>query len=189
MLARKCFLACAMLGIASLAFGSGVDGITIVHHEPLERLTLHRDGIVGNQKTAAPAPVTVSFDALGRSFDLELQPNAGLLMAMAGSELSNSIVPYRGRIAGSPGSWARIVIVDGMPAGGAHLHSLPFGRRNVGWTVSGDVWPETENRSISTSRSARNRCPQTSCSNAPGKTSVGPSPQHAPSRSPRQAGR
>ncbi|MDH3531966.1 MAG: M12 family metallo-peptidase [Gammaproteobacteria bacterium] len=128
MLARKCFLACAMLGIASLAFGSGVDGITIVHHEPLERLTLHRDGIVGNQKTAAPAPVTVSFDALGRSFDLELQPNAGLLMAMAGSELSNSIVPYRGRIAGSPGSWARIVIVDGMPAGlvwdGSDLYAI-----------------------------------------------------------------
>lgn len=117
MLARKCFISGALLGIASVALGNPADGINVSYHEPLERVVLQSRGGEFNQKLQGIGPIAIDFDAFGRSFTLELDPNAGLLEALSQSSLSRDIVPYRGQIAGMADSWARIVIVDGMPAG------------------------------------------------------------------------
>jgi len=117
MLARKCFISGALLGIASVAFGNPADGINVSYHEPLERVVLQSRGGEFSQKLQGIGPIAIDFDAFGRSFALELDPNAGLLETLSQSGLSRDIVPYRGQIAGMADSWARIVIVDGMPAG------------------------------------------------------------------------
>lgn len=117
MSARKWILICAALGASSVAFAGSATSIFVAHHEPLERLLLQRDSAATSQKLSGVGPLTISFDALGRSFELQLRPNAGLLQAMATSELTGAVVPYRGGIAGNPRSWTRLVIVDGVPSG------------------------------------------------------------------------
>ena len=63
------------------------------------------------------APVRLGFDALGKSFDFQLEPNSGLLSRASRAALPDGVGVYRGDLAGIPGSWARIVIVDGAPRG------------------------------------------------------------------------
>jgi hypothetical protein len=83
------------------------DGIMLSHYQPLENVSLEA-------RFDAPAaakvewgdlvgPALLSFDALGRRFELQLEPHAGLINAM----------PTRT----GADSWARIVIADGIPAG------------------------------------------------------------------------
>jgi len=117
MSARKWIIGCAVLGVSAAAFGSNLDGITLTHHEPLERVTLQGKDARLTKDTQGIGPVELRFDALGRSFDLQLEPNAGLLAAMSHKQPAGDIVPYRGRLAGIAESWARIVIHNGMPAG------------------------------------------------------------------------
>ena len=68
----------AAISISSAALGA--DGITLTHHEPLERLSIQAERADFSSKLLAAAPVNLSFDALGQSFDLELEPNAGLMV-------------------------------------------------------------------------------------------------------------
>lgn len=117
MATRKWIVTCAIYCISAAAAGAGVDGITLSHYEPLERVSVHKDGADFSKNLRENGPVNLRFDALGRSFDLQLQPNAGLLAAMSRGQLIGDIVPYRGDIAGVPGSWVRIVITNGLPAG------------------------------------------------------------------------
>ena len=117
MFARRWIAVLAILGHSVVAFGSNVDGISLSHHEPLERIIVRSHGVAFAQKPASLGPVQLSFDALGRTFELQLEPNAALLAAIAADGDAGNAIPYRGRIAGSPNSWARIVITDGMPAG------------------------------------------------------------------------
>jgi len=90
--------------------------ISLSHHEPLQRLNIGGPGIEGSQKIGAAGPVEMSFDALGRSFELQLSPNARLL-EKARDLAGNAVTPYRGKLAGNDNSWVRIVIADGTPAG------------------------------------------------------------------------
>ena len=90
--------------------------ISLSHHEPLQRLTVAGASIDGSQKLGATGPVDMRFDALGRSFELQLTPNSRLLDA-AREMTGNSAVPYQGQLVGVDGSWARIVIADGIPSG------------------------------------------------------------------------
>jgi uncharacterized repeat protein (TIGR01451 family) len=90
--------------------------VSLTHYEPLQRLDVRGSGVGGNQKIAGAGPVDLSFDALGRSFQLQLSPNGSLLEA-ARSMAGGSIVPYRGQLAGDDDSWVRIVIADGVPSG------------------------------------------------------------------------
>ena len=113
MIARKWILILAFLGLPSLAVANA--GISLTHFETLERISLESGQGNGQQKATGIGPVELRFDALGRTFDLRLEPNANLLAAMIGGDFGDS-VPYRGRIAGNPDSWARIVISNGMPA-------------------------------------------------------------------------
>ena len=90
--------------------------ISVSHHEPLQRLNLSGVSSNGSQKITAAGPVDLSFDALGRSFALQLTPNSRLL-DVARDVSGNNVIPYRGKLAGKEESWVRIVMSDGSPSG------------------------------------------------------------------------
>ena len=110
----------AILLVSSAAFAIDSNDIIVSHYEPLQRLSFRLAGIDGNntmQKSQRAAPVSLSFDALGRAFDLQLEPNHRLLSGMSRNTSTKGIDVYRGQLAGQPGSWARIVVFDGVPRG------------------------------------------------------------------------
>lgn len=108
---------CILFAASSAVFASNADGITISHYEPLERISFVQNGTAVLQKPNSMLPVTMSFDALGRTFDLELEPNTALLNGTSQFTLGSDVSVYRGTIAGEPASWTRIVVANGMPRG------------------------------------------------------------------------
>jgi uncharacterized repeat protein (TIGR01451 family) len=90
--------------------------VSLSHHEPLQRLSISGASVDGSQKIGAAGPVEMRFDALGRSFDLQLAPNGRLLDA-ARELTGGAVIPYGGKLAGNENSWVRIVVADGVPAG------------------------------------------------------------------------
>ena len=104
---------CAM----AAAHAADPDAVTIRYAEPLERLVISADTPGTLAKPGAVAPARMSFDAFGRRFDLALEPNHRLLSDAARASLTGSARIYRGEIPGEPGSWARIVVADGVPRG------------------------------------------------------------------------
>jgi uncharacterized repeat protein (TIGR01451 family)/MYXO-CTERM domain-containing protein len=107
----------AVLGLLIVAPGTQAAPVSLSHFEPLQRLNIQRSGAAEtSQKISVAGPVDLSFDALGRSFELQLTPNSSLLDA-AREASGGTIVPYRGQLRGIPDSWARIVISNGAPAG------------------------------------------------------------------------
>ena len=116
----KWALAAAVAAIFSTANAAGPDDVMLSHYEPLQQLTLHTmssDAANASQKPGSAAPLVMSFDALGRRFDLELEPNRRLVSVARQNPLLDGVDIYRGELAGRPGSWARIVVSDGMPSG------------------------------------------------------------------------
>jgi len=90
--------------------------VSLSHHEPLQRLSISGSSVDGSQKIGAVGPVEMRFDALGRSFELQLAPNGRLLDA-ARDLAGGGMIPYQGKLAGNENSWVRIVVADGVPAG------------------------------------------------------------------------
>ena len=117
MIAVRWICACALLALSTSLFASTVEGVTVSHFEPLQRMSLYRGDEVVQQKLSGAAPVSLRFDAMGRAFDLELEPNGSLLQSAARSSIPADVGVYRGRIAGVPDSWTRIVIANGEPRG------------------------------------------------------------------------
>ena len=116
----KWALAAAVAAVFSTADAARPDDVMLSHYEPLQQLTLHTmssGAANASQKPGGAAPLVMSFDALGRRFDLELEPNSRLLSAARQNPLLDGVDIYRGELAGRPGSWARIVVSDGMPRG------------------------------------------------------------------------
>jgi uncharacterized repeat protein (TIGR01451 family) len=115
-------------GFAVFASATSAAAVTVSHVEPLERLSIAAPPGSAQQKPGAAAPANVTFDAFGRTFDLQLEPNHRLLSDTARGQLSVAVAAYRGEIAGKPGSWSRIVIADGIPRGliwdGAELFAV-----------------------------------------------------------------
>lgn len=103
--------------LATSVQAASTDGLSITHSEPLGQLVVRGDGPLRAQRAEPSSPVSMSFDALGRHFDLSLEPNTSLLPPAARASLEGRISVLRGRIDGVPGSWARIVIADGVPSG------------------------------------------------------------------------
>ncbi len=103
MKALKWTLAVAILIVSSTVFAAASNNVTVSHFEPLQRLSNRPDAL--------------SFDALGRTFDLQLEPNDRLLSRLSRDGLTDGIDIYRGTLAGHPDSWIRIVVYDGMPRG------------------------------------------------------------------------
>ncbi len=112
----KNLAAWAVLSLSVTAPAVQAGAISLSHYEPLQRLDIRASGADGQQKIAVAGPVDLSFDALGRSFELQLSPNGSLVDA-ARSVAGGAIVPYRGKLAGNDDSWVRVVIADGVPSG------------------------------------------------------------------------
>jgi uncharacterized repeat protein (TIGR01451 family) len=109
-------LLAALLSVSS-SLANEDTGIVVSYFEPLQKLTLENAASFTQQKTQRSGPVTLTFDALGRSFRLELEPNDRLLSDAARQSLSDGIALYRGHVAGEAGSWTRIVVAHGVPQG------------------------------------------------------------------------
>ena len=117
MKALRWMFAAAACGLFSTAFAAQPDDVTVSHFEPLQRLSMRSAVANDSQVFHEMSPLALSFDALGKSFDFQLEPNSGLLTSTARAALSNDIGIYRGHLVGIAGSWARIVVFDGTPRG------------------------------------------------------------------------
>jgi len=132
MSAFRNLMAGSLLVLIPAAFAIAADGITLTHYEPLQRLETKQalEAGLSNVMRAADADQRVSlrFDALGRSFDLDLQTNRRLLASLPQSEIPAGVRAYRGRLADNDASWARIVMANGQPSGliwdGAELYAV-----------------------------------------------------------------
>ena len=116
----KWAIVAAFAAVFSTGAEAGPNDIALSHYEPLQQMQLRTVGAAaanGSQKASVAAPVVLSFDALGRRFDLELEANSRLMRAASGNPALDGVQIYRGEIAGTPGSWARIVVADGVPQG------------------------------------------------------------------------
>lgn len=107
-------IAAIFLAFSSASTAVVAANISLSHYEPLQRLTVRSitsSEANGNRTVDAAAPLELRFDALGRSYDLRLEPNSRIKAPI------NGIAAYRGEIAGVRGSWARIVFFEGVPRG------------------------------------------------------------------------
>jgi len=111
--------ASAVLSISSSLYASDSNGVIVSHFEPLQRLSIAGSGKdnASTQKAGAAQQATLSFDALGQTFELQLEPNGALIAAAPKEALATGIAIYRGGLAGKPDSWARVVVHEGMPSG------------------------------------------------------------------------
>ena len=94
--------------------------VFVSHYEPLHSMTAHAaDSKSANvsQKSQSKVTAALSFEALGRSFDLNLVPNDQLMASMPADAAFERVYAYRGSLANNPDSWVRIVMFDGMPRG------------------------------------------------------------------------
>jgi hypothetical protein len=114
---RASFIAAVILLCATPALHARDAGVVILHSEPLQNLTLDRGEARDLADGLRRYHTRLAFDALGRRFDVELEPNTRLISAGLLSGLEDEVGLYRGRLAGKPGSWVRIVITDGVPTG------------------------------------------------------------------------
>ena len=117
MSAFKWTIACAVLAMPSTLLASTADGIIITHFESLERMSFQRVGEVALDDPQRAQPASMTFDALGRSFVLVLESNTSLVSSMSRTAIADNVDVYRGRLTDNPRSWARIVVVDGVPRG------------------------------------------------------------------------
>ena len=101
----------------SRAAAAASDDVVVSHFETLQRLEVGKGVATAEQKPRPTDSITLSFDALGRSFDLQLEPNRALLPASSYAALPIDVGVYRGRLTGAPDSWVRIVLDRGVPAG------------------------------------------------------------------------
>jgi len=99
----RLIIATAILTAFSMVLAAESSNVFVSHFEPLQRMS--------------SSPTALSFDALGRTFDLQLKPNDRLLSGLSRDALTAGVDIYRGQLAGYPDSWARIVMYDGMPRG------------------------------------------------------------------------
>jgi len=116
----KWAIAAACAAIFLTTAEAGPNDIMLSHYESLQQMNLRSvaaDEANGSPQARFAAPVVLSFDALGRSFDLELETNARLTQAARQNPQLDGVEIYRGELAGRPNSWARIVVTDGVPQG------------------------------------------------------------------------
>ena len=117
MKAFRWIVASTVLCISSTLVAGESNGVIVSHYEPLQRLNFHTDHTETTQKLRGEGPTTLSFDALGQTFDLELEPYSGFLSEETRNALPDDFGIYHGQLAGNPDSWTRIVIYDGAPRG------------------------------------------------------------------------
>jgi len=112
---RRCVSVMFAVAFCSAVSASASD-VRIGYSEPLEALSYGRAS--GEfQKLRAAGVQKIGFNAFSRHFDIALTPNHTLLDAVGREALGSELEIYRGSLADSAGSWARIVIADGLPRG------------------------------------------------------------------------
>ena len=104
----------AMLALSPLTHAAEV---FVSHYESLQGMSVQsaqQSDENLQQKAASAEPVALSFDALGRRFELQLESNDRLFEGMPANI---AVRAYRGKLADNPDSWVRIVMFEGMPRG------------------------------------------------------------------------
>ncbi|HEX5046671.1 MAG TPA: M12 family metallo-peptidase [Gammaproteobacteria bacterium] len=111
-----------MTGVAAAA-----DNVAVQYSEPLRDYAVETRVFAASSKPTAPGIVDLRFIALGREFVVVLEPNARL-QSFAGRLGRDAGAAYRGKLAGRPDSWARIVLTPAGPAGliadGSEIYAL-----------------------------------------------------------------
>ncbi len=112
------FLAIAV--VIALAPTLVVADVVVSHFEPLQQTLISKtdkNEHSFSSKLSTPGSVSMRFEALGRSFDLQLVPNDRIVSGLQSDLTMSQVEVYRGQLANNPQSWARIVVFDGMPRG------------------------------------------------------------------------
>jgi len=94
--------------------------VFVSHYETLHNMTAHTidaQSANASQTLQRDELGVLRFEALGRSFDLNLVPNDRLLASMPANAAFAGVYAYRGQLANNPDSWVRIVMFEGMPRG------------------------------------------------------------------------
>lgn len=116
----KWALGAAAAAMLSTADAANRDAIDVAHYEPLQRFELRSvDADAANAAQSRPVSeaALMRFDALGRSFELQLEHNPRLMRAASENPALDGVEIYRGELAGRENSWVRIVSVNGVPSG------------------------------------------------------------------------
>ncbi len=91
------------------------DDVGLLHFEPLR---FYRAAARASDANVPTSDITeLRFNAFGRDFALDLVPNARLAAMRDTLSLPPGTAAYRGKLAGRPGSWARIVLSATGPSG------------------------------------------------------------------------
>jgi hypothetical protein len=124
---------CAALVLAVIAWpssGNAAGGLVPQHSEDLRPAF---------KRAADRDTATLEVSAFGRDFRLRLSNNPRLARLAAGS----SVQLYTGTLEGTPGSWARIAIQDGLPRGmiwdGQEMFIVDAAAEGVNFGASGTV--------------------------------------------------
>jgi hypothetical protein len=110
----------AIATVISLAPTLVAAEVVVSHFEPLQQTLISKtdkNEHSFNSKLSTPGSVSIRFEALGKSFDLQLVPNDRIVSGLESDEALSQVDVYRGQLANIPQSWARIVVFDGMPRG------------------------------------------------------------------------
>lgn len=123
-----CVFVYSGIAVAAADLSSGGEKINILYHEPVT--DLQWNDVTGGPaisesqaRDAAPVanPTTVvSFDALGRHFELALELNKSLIAKLGRKHrerINNTVTLYRGSLLGTDGSWARLTKIGNRLSG------------------------------------------------------------------------
>lgn len=112
--AAAVFFSCAFFAAAQAE-----NGVSITYSEPLQQLSMRYPASLSTD-AAKPGESnlrSIQFDAFGKRFDIDVQPNHALLSAAKRQSLAAQVEVYRGEISGYPDSWVRLVVSAGVPRG------------------------------------------------------------------------
>ena len=120
MKAVKTLFITAIFAMSAISPALHAADVFVSHFEPLSGMKAHtaehlRTDTSPEQQQAAP--MVLSFEAMGRRFDLDLVPNDRVLAALPKAGEFAGVSAYRGQLVDNADSWARIVMFDGMPRG------------------------------------------------------------------------
>lgn len=123
-----CVFVYSGIAVAAADLSSGGEKINILYHEPVT--DLQWNDVTGGPaisesqaRDAAPVvnPTTVvSFDALGRHFELALELNKSLIAKLGRKHrerINSTVTLYRGSLLGTDGSWARLTKIGNRLSG------------------------------------------------------------------------
>ncbi len=116
---------------------SAAEGVAVAHAEPLLGYRVNARGL--DTKPQGGEPAELRFNAFGHDFVLLLDQNARLAPMQASLALPTGTTAYRGTLAERPGSWVRLVLGPGGPAGIIFDGETMYGVEHTGDTaVAGD---------------------------------------------------